>query len=74
MKKVSIGSTITVQFDDDDTETFEIVDASQVDVARRKISAEGRFGRAMIGVAERESVSFQNYLDKQITCRVLQIR
>ncbi len=73
MKKVEIGSTITVQFDDEEKETFEIVDPASADVKKKKISADSLFGRAVIEMAEGSSVQYQNSSGKPVKCRVIKI-
>lgn len=46
---VSVGSTISVVYDDGDEDTFKIVGSLEADPLENKISNESPFGRAVLG-------------------------
>lgn len=73
MKKVEIGSTILVQFDDGEKETFEIVEPSGANVEEKKISADSLFGRAVIETIEGSSIQYQNSAGKPVRCKVIKV-
>lgn len=73
MKKVEIGSTILVQFDDGEKETFEIVEPSGANVEEKKISADSLFGRAVIAAIDGMLIQYQNSVGKPVKCRVIKV-
>jgi transcription elongation factor GreA len=55
--EVSIGTTVTVQFvDDDEEEVYKIVGTTEVDVDNNMISKESPIGAALYGHAEGDTV------------------
>lgn len=55
--EVSIGTTVTVQFvDDDEEEVYKIVGTTEVDVDNNMISKESPIGAALYGHTEGETV------------------
>lgn len=73
MKKVSIGSTISVKFKGENTVVFELVDPTQADAMKSKISVDSLFGQAAIGMFEGELIDYRNSDGKSVHCKIIKI-
>ena len=58
--KVSVGSKVTIAYDEDDEETYYIVGSTEVDAFNNKISNESPIGKAVLGHKKGEVVSVES--------------
>lgn len=73
MNKVKIGSKVTIEFDDGEKETFEIVTCGEADSSSSKVSADAPFGKAVTGKIEGMMVTYLNSFKKPVSCTILKI-
>ena len=73
MKKVKIGSKVTIEFNDGEKETFEIVTCGEANAFCGKVSADAPFGKAVTGKNEGAIVTYSNSLKKPVSCTILRI-
>ena len=57
---VSVGSTITIAYDEDDTEEYMIVGSMEADPFNNKISNESPIGKAVLGHKKDEEVEVES--------------
>jgi len=57
---VNLGSTVTIEYDDGDTEEYMIVGSMEADPFNNKISNESPIGKAVIGHKKEEEVEVES--------------
>ncbi|HUN24101.1 MAG TPA: transcription elongation factor GreA [Anaerolineales bacterium] len=56
---VTMGSTVTIQFDEDDPETYRVVGPNEADPRKGNISNESPIGKALMGAKAGQSITAQ---------------
>ncbi|MBQ5972660.1 MAG: transcription elongation factor GreA [Oscillospiraceae bacterium] len=69
---VAIGSTVTVDYGDGDTETFKIVGSVEADPMNGRLSDESLIGKALMGRRMGDEISYHAPMGL-ITCRITNI-
>lgn len=75
-KTVQVGLTVKVLFDGDDeedAETYTIVNPLEVDTTANKISDESPLGKALIGKQAGDGVTFKSHGGAMIDLKILEI-
>ncbi len=75
-KEVSVGNVVKVLYDGDDeedAETYQILNRIEVDTANNKISDESPLGAALMGKKKGEKVSFKAPGGRMISLTILNI-
>lgn len=75
-KEVSVGSIVEVLYDGDDeedAETYQILNRIEVDTAHNKISDESPLGAALVGKKKGDTVSFKAPGGNLISLKILNI-
>lgn len=57
---INVGSTITIRYEDDDTEEYKVVGSLEADPFENKISNESPIGRAVCGHKQGETVEVES--------------
>ena len=70
---VGMGSTVTVDYGDDDTETFTIVVSVEADPMNGKLSEDSLFGKAIVGKRVGDLVSYSAPMGT-IKCTIVSIQ
>lgn len=73
MSKVTIGSQVSVKFDDGEEDTFLLVGSGEADLTLHKISSVTPFGKAVLGKAEGAKVQYLNNFLRPIHCQILRV-
>lgn len=76
-KSVQIGLSVKVLFDGDDeedAETYTIVNSLEVNTAENKISDESPLGKALMGKKKGDEVSFKSPGGAMVGLKILEIK
>ena len=71
--KIQIGSTVTIQEDQEEEETFHIVGPQEADPRRGKISYDSPIGQALLGHQEGDRIT-ANTPARELNFRILKVK
>jgi len=73
MKRIRVGSVVSVRFAGKGIERYKIVYPSEADALCNKISCDSPFAKAVLGREPRSKVSFQVPSAGKVCCEVLEV-
>ncbi|MCX6808170.1 MAG: GreA/GreB family elongation factor [Candidatus Berkelbacteria bacterium] len=73
MNKIQIGSKVVVKFEDDDEETYEIVDIGDADPLLNRISINSLFAKVLLENDLHSEIEYESANKQIVRCRVVMV-